>query len=130
MRTAGFDYLGRSVKMEFGSLTDQRPVGTHRVLPWMAEEFPGPLQDFRCELVALELERTFWEKATILHAEHHRHPGQPMRDRFPATIPTWRLWPGTTPPAVLWRVAICGSGWRIGRAGSSRPVGLLIGRGD
>ena len=29
-----------------------------------------------------ELERTFWEKATILHAEHHRDPAQPLRDRF------------------------------------------------
>jgi hypothetical protein len=33
-------------------------------------------------LVALELERTFWEKATILHAEYHREPSKPMRDRF------------------------------------------------
>ena len=79
---SGFDYLGRSVKMEFGSLTDQRPVGTHAVQPWVAEEFPQQLGDFRCELVALELERTFWEKATILHAEHHRDPAKPIRDRF------------------------------------------------
>ena len=78
----GFDYLGRSVKMEFGSLTDQRPVGTHAVRPWVAEEFPKQLADFRCELVALELERTFWEKATILHSEHHRDPAKPIRDRF------------------------------------------------
>ncbi len=43
---------------------------------------PKQLADFRCELVALDLERTFWEKATILHAEHHREPAKPMRDRF------------------------------------------------
>jgi len=78
----GFEYLGRSVKMEFGSLTDQRPVGKHAVRPWLAEEFPNQLADFRCELVALELERTFWEKATILHAEHHRNQQKPIRDRF------------------------------------------------
>ncbi|MBI4327918.1 MAG: nucleotidyl transferase AbiEii/AbiGii toxin family protein [Chloroflexi bacterium] len=78
----GFEYLGRSVKMEFGSLTDQRPVGTHAVKPWMADEFPKQLADFHCELVALELERTFWEKATILHSEHHRDPAKPIRDRF------------------------------------------------
>lgn len=77
----GFDYLGRTVKMEFGSLTDQRPVGTHAVRSWMAEEFPEQFVDFRCELVALELERTFWEKATILHAEHHRDAAKPLRDR-------------------------------------------------
>lgn len=79
---SGFEYLGRSVKMEFGSLTDQRPVGTHAVRPWVAEEFPKQLADFRCNLVALELERTFWEKATILHAEHHRDAAKPIRDRF------------------------------------------------
>lgn len=78
----GFEYLGRFVKMEFGSLTDQRPVGTHRIQPWVADEFPKQLEDFHCEPVVLELERTFWEKATILHAEHHRHPAQAMRDRF------------------------------------------------
>lgn len=78
----GFEYLGRSVKMEFGSLTDQRPVGTHRVNSWIAEEFPRQLADFRCELVALELERTFWEKATILHSEYHRDKTKPIRDRF------------------------------------------------
>jgi hypothetical protein len=78
----GFDYLSRSVKMEFGSLTDQRPVGIHPVRPWVAEEFPTQFADFRCELVALELERTFWEKATILHAEHHRDRAKTIRDRF------------------------------------------------
>jgi len=78
----GFDYLRRSVKMEFGSLTDQRPAGAHTIIPWVAEEFPELLADFRCELVALELERTFWEKATILHAEYHRDAAKPIRDRF------------------------------------------------
>ena len=78
----GFEYLGRLVKMEFGSLTDQRPVGTHALRPWLAEEFPNQFEDFRCQAVALDLERTFWEKATILHAEYHRDPTQAMRDRF------------------------------------------------
>lgn len=78
----GYEYLRRFVKMEFGSLTDQRPVGTHAIRPWLAEEFPKPFEDFRCQLVALELERTFWEKATILHAEHHRDRAKPIRDLF------------------------------------------------
>ncbi len=78
----GFEYLRRSVKMEFGSLTDQRPAGKHTITPWIAELFPDVLADFQCELVALELERTFWEKATILHAEYHRDAAKPIRDRF------------------------------------------------
>jgi hypothetical protein len=68
--------------MEFGSLTDQTPAGKHAIKPWVGEEFPELLVDFHCELVALELERTFWEKATILHAEYHRDAAKPIRDRF------------------------------------------------
>jgi hypothetical protein len=78
----GFEYLKRSVKMEFGSLTDQKPVGVHGITSWVAEEFPQQLADFRCQLVALELEGTFWEKATILHMEYHREKTKPIRDRF------------------------------------------------
>ena len=33
-------------------------------------------------MVALELERTFWEKATILHAEYHRPAESPTPDRY------------------------------------------------
>lgn len=80
--STGFEYLRRSVKIEFGSLTDQRPAGKHAIRPWIAEEFPQLLTDFHCKLVALELERTFWEKATILHAEYHRDAAKPFRDRF------------------------------------------------
>ena len=78
----GFEYLRRSVKMEFGSLTDQRPVAKHTIRPWTAEEFPAVFPGFECDVVALELERSFWEKATILHAEYHRDKTKPIRDRF------------------------------------------------
>ena len=30
----------------------------------------------------MEVERTFWEKATILHAEHYRPANQSIRERF------------------------------------------------
>ena len=78
----GFDYLKRSVKMEFGSLTDQQPVGRHSIRPWMADVLPDAFPDWRCEVVALEVERTFWEKATILHTEYHRPIEKVMPDRF------------------------------------------------
>jgi hypothetical protein len=79
---AGFDYLKRSVKLEFGSLTDQQPTGRHAVWPWLAEVLPAAFPDWRCEVVALEVERSFWEKATILHAEFHRPAEKPTPDRF------------------------------------------------
>jgi hypothetical protein len=78
----GFEYLKRSVKLEFGSLTDQRPTGRHLVRPWLVDVFEAAFPDWHCEVVSLELERTFWEKATILHAEFHRPAEKPTPDRF------------------------------------------------
>lgn len=78
----GFAYIKRSVKLEFGSLTDQQPTGHHKIQPWIAEIFPKAFPDWLCEVVALEVERSFWEKATILHAEYFRPPNKPMPDRF------------------------------------------------
>ena len=75
-------YLKRSVRLEFGSLTDQRPTGTHAVRPWIADVLPDAFADWHCDVLALDLHRAFWEKATILHAEHHRPSGTPTPDRF------------------------------------------------
>lgn len=79
---SGFDYLKRSVKLEFGSLTEQRPTGQHKVSTWLADAFPQLFDDWNCDVVALEIERTIWEKATILHAESHRPEDKPTPDRF------------------------------------------------
>jgi len=78
----GIAYIAPEVKIEFGSLTDQRPTGRHRITAMVAELAPAAFPDFEAEVVALEVERTFWEKATILHAEYHRPAGSVLRDRF------------------------------------------------
>jgi hypothetical protein len=78
----GFSYLPRSVRLEFGSLTDQQPSGRYQVTPWIANSGPQAFGDWTCEVVTLELERTVWEKATILHAEFHRPATKPTPDRF------------------------------------------------
>jgi hypothetical protein len=79
---AGFDYLKRVVKLEFGSLTEQRPTERHGVRPWIADVFPEAFTDWHCQVVALDVQRTFWEKATILHTEFHRPVDRPTPDRF------------------------------------------------
>jgi hypothetical protein len=75
-------YIRKSVKLEFGSLTDQRPVGLHAIAPFLSGAFADAYDDFSANVVALEVERTFWEKATILHAEYHRPANRPGRERF------------------------------------------------
>lgn len=78
----GFEYLKRSVKLEFGSLTDQQPVGRHPVRPWLADILTPAFSDWNCEVIALDVLRSFWEKATILHAEHYRPAEKATPDRF------------------------------------------------
>ena len=75
-------YIAPVVRLEFGSLTDQHPTGHHRVKAMIEDLVPGVFEDTGTRVVALEVERTFWEKATILHAEHHRPAEQPARDGF------------------------------------------------
>jgi len=77
----GVPYIAREVKIEFGSLTDQRPIGRHSIKAFVDELAAGAFTDLGAQVVALELERTFWEKATILHADFHRPTDRPMRDR-------------------------------------------------
>jgi len=75
-------YVRRTVKLELGSLTDQQPIGRHPVKPWVAEDYPAVFKDWRCDVTALELARSFWEKATILHTEFYRPAEQPLPDRY------------------------------------------------
>ena len=76
------EYIQTHVKLELGSLIDQHPTGAYEITPWVAEEFPNYFKDPTSQVIALEAERTFWEKATILHAEYHRPIDKQMRNRL------------------------------------------------
>jgi hypothetical protein len=75
------EYIQKSIKLEFGSLTDQRPRGTHTIRPIIFEALTT-LEPEDEKVVALEVERTFWEKATILHKEYHRPKDIRIPDRY------------------------------------------------
>ena len=87
-------YIAKQVKLELGSLTSQQPTGHHVIQPMLADVIGEAFPDFRVAVVALELERSFWEKATILHAEYHRPADQVIRDRVARHY---------TDVAALWR---------------------------
>jgi hypothetical protein len=78
--TAG--YVRRVVKIEMGARADHWPCEARPVSPYVAEEFPKAFQQVSCSVKVLSAERTFWEKATILHAEYHRPSDKAMPDRF------------------------------------------------
>ena len=77
MPAASVSYGGRTgyvqprIKLEFGARGDPEPFEQRDILPYVAEDFPGEVPDAVTAVPTLALERTYWEKATILHALHH-----------------------------------------------------------
>jgi len=74
-------YIQQSIKLEFGSLTDQKPRSSHTIRPIIFDVLTELTAEDE-KVVALEVERTFWEKATILHAEYHRPLDKQIPSRF------------------------------------------------
>jgi hypothetical protein len=74
-------YLRPAVLLEIGPLAAWLPHDQYEVTPYAAEEFPRLFSKPKATVSAIRAERTFWEKATILHAEAHRPAGsqQPLR---------------------------------------------------
>jgi hypothetical protein len=75
-------YIRRVVKIEMGARADHWPSETKTITPYVAEEFPQGFREPSAEVKVLSVERTFWEKATILHAEFHRPPDKAIPERF------------------------------------------------
>ena len=62
-------------------MSPSRSIGPARTA-WVAEVLAEAFPDWQCEVVALEVERSFWETSTILHTEYHRPADKPTPDRF------------------------------------------------
>ena len=77
----GATYIPPVVRLEMGARSDHWPVEIATVTPYAAEQFPAKFQNPRSTVRVLAAERTFWEKATILHAWYHANPDKPLRDR-------------------------------------------------
>ena len=75
-------YIRRMVKIEMGARADHWPCETKAITPYVAEQFPQGFKAPSCNVKVLVVERTFWEKATILHAEYHRPADKPLPERF------------------------------------------------
>ncbi len=63
-------YVRSSVKVEFGARSDHWPVETATIVPYIAN-ISGERAIERVSVRVLAAERTFWEKATILHMIYH-----------------------------------------------------------
>ena len=68
-RQAG--YIQETVRIAMGARGECEPCASREIRSYAAEVFPTEFEDPACELMTLAAERTFWEKATALHAWHH-----------------------------------------------------------
>lgn len=76
-------YIRPAIRLEMGARSDDWPAADHEIKPYAAEAFPKTFTVApSCRVYALEAERTFWEKATLLHAEHHRTKDKAIGERL------------------------------------------------
>jgi hypothetical protein len=74
-------YIRPIIRLEFGGRNDVWPAEVHAIRPYCLEEFPTLSTNPSCDVNVLAAERTFWEKATLLHAEYHRPESSRRPDR-------------------------------------------------
>jgi hypothetical protein len=85
-------YLRPVVKLEFGSRSDPWPTESRRIAPIVAERLPALFDAPGSMVRALRPERTFWEKAMLLHEERFRPAGKSRRARLARHYyDLWRL---------------------------------------
>lgn len=65
------DYIKPAVKIELGARADDRPAQTSQILPYVSDVLCDPLAVSPVMVKVLAAERTFWEKAMILHRLYH-----------------------------------------------------------
>jgi hypothetical protein len=76
------DYVFPQVVLELGTHAEFVPHDRFTIRSFVAEEFPDLVEERDVAVVALLAKRTFWEKATILHAEFYRPADRPLPDRY------------------------------------------------
>jgi len=64
-------YIRPSVKIELGARSEHWPVSVHRIKSYAKEALKEKVAEPEVVVKTLNAERTFWEKATILHQYAH-----------------------------------------------------------
>jgi len=75
-------YVTPAVYLEMGARSDHWPVVEAPIQPYAAQEFPKLFSRPHAVVRALSAERTFWEKVTLLHTEHHRPAEKSIAERL------------------------------------------------
>lgn len=71
-----------SIKLELGAGFDQTPASRRHLRSLLGRALPELKAEASGSVLTLEIGRTFWEKAMILHSEFHRPAELPMPFRY------------------------------------------------
>jgi predicted nucleotidyltransferase component of viral defense system len=80
--TGAAGYVRPVVKIELGARSDDWPYEEKAIHPYVIEHFPALDPDTAFHVRVLSAERTFWEKACLLHEETFRPAGKPRKLRM------------------------------------------------
>lgn len=75
-------YVPPRVKIELGARSDDWPYEDRPIVPYVLERFSVLDADGNTTVRVLTAERTFWEKACLLHEETFRPPDKPRKIRM------------------------------------------------
>jgi hypothetical protein len=93
--------------LELGTHAEFVPHDRFTIRSFAAEEFSNVVVDGDVAVVALLAKWTFWEKATILHAEYYRPPRNQSPNAIRVITMTLRCWPKGQYEPTLWPTGIC-----------------------
>ena len=70
------------IRLEIGALAAWTPAITAQIKPYAGEYYPKVFEQKETSVLTVASERTFWEKATILHHEANRPEHMEMPQRY------------------------------------------------
>ena len=80
------------IRLEIGALAAWTPAELVNIVPYAAEQYPKLFKQKEVSVLTVAPERTFWEKATILHHEANRPEHLLMPGGIHAIIMTFTVW--------------------------------------
>ena len=81
-RMYDIQYVKPQISLEIGPLAAWTPSEKVSISPYAAELMPDAFKQKETTVLTVLPQRTFWEKATILHSEAHRDLAKPMPTRY------------------------------------------------
>ena len=76
------EYLRFCVRLEIGPLAEWMPSHETTVIPFAAEKYPDIFLQKETSVLTIDVERTFWEKLTILHKIANFPEGKTLPARY------------------------------------------------